>query len=164
MYMCCMLTLSNRSIQEEEEGEEEAPEFVAEDEIEESDLSDIEVHNHPIHLMYSAFSSPGTLFLTYIYKDQGAFHGNEAIYSDLPIFCDHYLPCVLPTQDWGSVRTSEAGGGEESSSEASSESEREEEEEEREPILIGRKRTRAKARVEIEYETELEPRAKIKAV
>lgn len=67
MYMCCMLTLSNRSIQEEEEGEEEAPEFVAEDEIEESDLSDIEVHNHPIHLMYSAFSSPGTLFLTYIY-------------------------------------------------------------------------------------------------
>ena len=31
-------------VQEEEEDEEEAPEFVAEDEIEESDLSDMEVH------------------------------------------------------------------------------------------------------------------------
>ena len=44
--VCCMLTLINRSIQEEEEDEEEAPEFVAEDEIEESDLSDIEVHTY----------------------------------------------------------------------------------------------------------------------
>ena len=91
-------------------------------------------------------------------------HGDEAICSDWLIFCGHYLPCILTIQDWGSVQTSEAGGGEEGSSEASSESEREEEEEEREPVMIGRKRTRAKARVEIEYETELEPRAKIKAV
>ena len=45
-YAVCFNTLINRSIQEEEEDEEEAPEFVAEDEIEESDLSDIEVHTH----------------------------------------------------------------------------------------------------------------------
>ena len=43
-YAVCFNTLINRSIQEEEEDEEEALEFVAEDEIEESDLSDIEVH------------------------------------------------------------------------------------------------------------------------
>ena len=73
MYMCCMLTLSNRSIQEEED-EEEAPEFIAEDEIEESDLSDIEVHTHPSIVQCNLVPRHPD-FSTI--KDQGAFHGER---------------------------------------------------------------------------------------